>query len=238
MSERDILLVHGSCHGAWCWRDVMPALEARGHAVRAIDLPSHGADRTPVAEVTLDLYGQAILAALDRPAMVVGHSMAGYPISRAAEIDPSRIARLVYLCAYVPWPGLGLVEMRRRAPRQPILKALEKSADGLSFSILPEHAREVFYHDCPDESVEYALARVCPQPVRPQETPVTLGPRYASVPRSYVVCEEDGAIPTEFQRTMAADFAPADVHALPGSHSPFFARPAALADLLHDIAEP
>ena len=29
----EYLLIHGSCHGAWCWRDVIPALEALGHAV-------------------------------------------------------------------------------------------------------------------------------------------------------------------------------------------------------------
>ena len=50
----DFLLIHGSCHGAWCWDDLIPELEALGHTARAIDLPSHGADKTPVAEVSLD----------------------------------------------------------------------------------------------------------------------------------------------------------------------------------------
>jgi hypothetical protein len=27
----EVLLIHGSCHGAWCWRDLIPALAARGH---------------------------------------------------------------------------------------------------------------------------------------------------------------------------------------------------------------
>ena len=35
------LLIHGSCHGAWCWRDLLPELAARGHEARAIDLPFH-----------------------------------------------------------------------------------------------------------------------------------------------------------------------------------------------------
>ena len=34
------LLVHGSCHGAWCWRDVIPALDGLGHSARAVDLRS------------------------------------------------------------------------------------------------------------------------------------------------------------------------------------------------------
>lgn len=60
----EFLLIHGSCHGAWCWRDVIPELEALGHTARAIDLPSHGDDRTPIADVTLDLYRDAILEAI------------------------------------------------------------------------------------------------------------------------------------------------------------------------------
>ena len=225
----DFLLIHGSCHGAWCWRDVIPALRALGHEARAIDLPSHGADPTPLADVTLDLYAQAILEALEGPTVVVGHSMAGFPISRAADLDPSHIARLVYLCAYVPWPDHSLVDMRLRAPRQPILKALEKSEDGLSFSVRPEHAREVFYHDCPDAAVAFALTQLCPQPILPQATKVTLGANWASVPRSYIRCEADSAIPSEFQTTMAADFSTDEVRHMPTSHSPFFADPQGLA---------
>ncbi len=170
------------------------------------------------------------------PTIVVGHSMAGYPISRAADLDPALIERLVYLCAYVPWDDHSLVEMRLRAPRQPILKAIRKSEDGLSFSILPEHAREVFYHDCPDESFSFALEHLRPEPTLPQATKVTLGANYRSVPRSYILCERDSAIPSEFQHRMAEDFAPEDVYHMDTSHSPFFTAPGELARLLDRIA--
>ncbi|MEE3361465.1 MAG: alpha/beta fold hydrolase [Pseudomonadota bacterium] len=233
----DILLVHGSCHGAWCWRDLIPELQARGLNARAIDLPSHGDDTTPVGDVTLDMYAQTILDALDGPTIVMGHSMGGYPISRAADMDPMNISRLIYLCAYVPWDDHSLVEMRLRAPRQPIMKAIEKSEDGVTFSIKPEHAREVFYHDIPDEAFEFALENICPQAILPQATKVTLGENYKSVPRSYIVCEQDSAIPSEFQETMAEDFVPQDVFRMDTSHSPFFSQPAALAQLVHKISE-
>lgn len=230
------LLVHGSCHGAWCWRDLIPALEAQGHTARAIDLPSHGDDPTPPGDVTLDDYAAAIHRALDRPSIVVGHSMGGYPISRAADLDPTHIEKLVYLCAYVPRPDHSLIEMRLSAPRQPILKAVRKAEDGVTFSVVPEHAREVFYHDCSDEQVAFALAHVCPQAVLPQDTKVTLGETYATVPRAYIICEEDSAIPPEFQEEMAADFPAADVTRMATSHSPFFSDPDGLAAHLTRIA--
>lgn len=230
------LLIHGSGHGAWCWRDVVPALEALGHEARAIDLPSHGDDPTPVGAVTLDRYAEAILAALDGPAIVVGHSMGGYPITRAAEIDPSRISRLVYLCAYTPWPGLSLAQMRREAATQPLLPAIRMAEDGQSFTFDPALAADIFYRDCPPGTADYALPRLTPQPVQPNDVPVALTDRSRGLPRSYVVCAHDGAIPCEFQREMAARFAPDDVKELPCGHSPFFAMPDRLAGLLDTIA--
>ena len=230
------LLIHGAAHGAWCWRDTIPALQALGHDANAIDLPGHGADTTPLAEVTLDSYADAILEALDAPAIVVGHSMGGYPISLAAERAPDRIARLVYLCAYVPWPGLSLAQMRREAPTQPLVPAIRRNDDGVSMHFDPAMVPDLFYHDCTDEAVAFALAHLCDQPLAPMQTPATLGDAYASVPRSYVVCERDGAIPPVFQQRMAADFAPEDRHALPTSHSPFLSASEALARLLDRIA--
>jgi pimeloyl-ACP methyl ester carboxylesterase len=41
------LLSHGAWQGAWCWRKVIPLLEANGHTVLAPDLPGHGDDTTP-----------------------------------------------------------------------------------------------------------------------------------------------------------------------------------------------
>jgi pimeloyl-ACP methyl ester carboxylesterase len=230
-----ILLVHGSGHGAWCWRDTIPALEALGHDVRAIDLPSHGEDPTPPEDVTLDLYAQTILDALDGPTVVMGHSMGGYPISRAADLDPANIAQLIYLCAYVPWPDHSLVEMRLRAPRQPIMKAIQKAEDGKTFSILSEHAKEVFYHDCSDEQIAFALDHLTPQAILPQATKVTLGAAYATVPRDYIVCRFDSAIPAEFQDEMAADFEQGAVYEMSTSHSPFFSDPSGLASIVDQI---
>lgn len=232
----NFLLVHGSCHGAWCWRDVIPQLSALGHSVTAIDLPSHGQDTTPIADVTLDLYAQSIIDAIDTPTIVVGHSMAGYPISRAAEIDPTNVARLVYLCAYVPKAGLGLADMRRLAPEQPLIHAIDRSEDGLSFSAKLDHISDVFYHDCPDDAVELARQKLGPQAILPQETPADLGDNYATVPRTYIVCKYDRTIPPAYQRTMTQDWPQQDVLEMNTSHSPFFADPVGLAQHLNTLA--
>ena len=232
----EFLLIHGSCHGAWCWRDVVPELSGLGHQVRAIDLPSHGADKTPIKDVTLDLYRDAILGAITTPVILVGHSMAGYPIAAAAQKAPEKIARLINLCAYVPKAGHSLIEMRKLAKRQPLMDAIEKSADGLSWTAIPEKARETFYHDCPDEAVAYAQARIVAQAIAPQATRLELGAAYDSVPKSYIRCTDDRTIPPEFQTVMAENFAPQDRYEMATSHSPFFSDPRGLAQMLDKIA--
>ena len=232
----DFLLIHGSCHGAWCWERVIPLLAQQGHRARAIDLPAHGQDPTPAVEATLEGYASAILKAIDQPVILVGHSMAGFPISLAAERAPDRLAALVYLCAYVPVSGQSLGAMRRAGPRQPLAPAIRVAPDRVTFAFDPAMIEDKFYHDCPPDTVALARARLCPEPILPQETPLTLGARYASVPRHYIRCADDRAIPPEYQTTMSDGFAPDTRHDLPASHSPFFACPGALVDRLHQIA--
>jgi pimeloyl-ACP methyl ester carboxylesterase len=233
----DILLVHGSCHGAWCWRDLVPALTALGHTVRAIDLPSHGQDATAIQDVTLDRCGQAVVDALGDSTIVVGHSWGGYPIARAADLAPKKIKRLVFLCAYAPWDGHSLADMRRAAPRQPSLDAVIKSDYGLSYTIDPAKTRRVFYHDCLAGTEDFANGHLCPQPILPQETPITLGAGYDTTPKSYIRCNNDQTIPPEFQRTMTENWPQSDVYELDTGHSPFLAAPEALAALLQQIID-
>lgn len=230
------LLIHGSCHGAWCWRDLVPALEGLGHEARAIDLPAHGPDRTPASDATLDAYADAILSATGAPVTLVGHSAAGYPITLAAGRAPAKIARLVYLCAYVPGPGLSMIDMRRAGPSQPLKGAVIADPDGLTYRIDPARAPALFYDDCPDEAVAYAVSRLCPEPIRPQSTPLPALPNRSAVEKHYVLCARDRVIPPGYQRQMSAGFPPGHVTELESGHSPFFSMPGPLARRLSDIA--
>lgn len=239
MNEAPLLLVHGSCHGAWCWRDVIPALAARGVRAKAIDLPGHGQDPTPLAEVTLDGYACAIIAAAkdmhDGPVPILGHSMAGYAISAAAVADPSIVETLIFLCAYVPQEGKSLVDLRKAGPRQPLLPAIRVSEDGLSLNFAPEYHKTLFYQDCSDADIAFAGAHLTPQAIRPQATPLALTPAWHALEKHYIQCAEDNVIPPEYQLTMARDFKPGHLSALPASHSPFLSMPGRLADRIAAI---
>ncbi|MEQ3672492.1 alpha/beta fold hydrolase [Pseudophaeobacter sp.] len=232
----DFLLIHGSCHGAWCWRDVIPALEAQGHTARAITLPGHDDGRDP-ATVTLQETAEAIVAAASPETIVLGHSWAGYPITAAAEIAPKALRGLIYLCAYVPISGQSLIDMRKAGPRQTIGSAAIKHPNGASYTIDPAEAPRLFYQDCPAETVAYALARLCAQPILPQETPLELTDASQNTPKAYIRCTNDQTIPPEYQAQMVADWPRNTVHEMQCSHSPFFADPQGLASLIGQIAK-
>jgi pimeloyl-ACP methyl ester carboxylesterase len=234
MNKR-FLLVHGSCHGAWCWRDVLTEIEQLGYDAEAIDLPGHGQDQTPANTITLDLYAEAILEAVTRnqalgPTVVVGHSMAGYAITAAAERAPEQIAQLIYVCAYAPVSGKSLADMRRDGPRQLLQDAILISDDRVTFQFDPAKLEAKFYHDCPEGTLAYAKAHLTPQPILPQATPLVVTERSANLPKRYIRCADDRAIPPEYQITMSEGWA--DTVTLDCGHSPFFAQPRALAKAL------
>jgi len=194
---------------------------------RAIDLPGSGADKTPISTVTLDLYVEAILDSIAEPVVLVGHSMAGFPISLAAERAPDKIARLIFVCAYLPVSGQSLVDMRRSSPTQPLREAIQTAPDRQSFTFRPEMAVAKLYHDCPPGTLDFALRHLTPQPILPQATPISLGHNFATVPKRYIRCTQDRAIPPDYQATMSAELT--DRVDLACSHSPFFAMPDTLA---------
>ena len=92
-----------------------------------------------------------------------------------------------------------------------------------------------FYHDVPEDRAARAVARLGRQPVAPQETPFAPD-RAQAVPRSYIRCTEDGAVPYEFQVTMTDGWPEGTVFEMETSHSPFLSDPQGLAALLDRIA--
>ncbi len=85
------VLVHGLCHGGWCWHPTATELAALGHDVTAVDLPLTGLDddASSVADA---------LDGLDGPIVLVGHSYGGLVISRVAG-GRSDVSHVVYVAA-------------------------------------------------------------------------------------------------------------------------------------------
>lgn len=236
----NFLLIHGAWHGAWCWHKVVAELRARGHGTHAVDLPGHGVDRTPLAEVTLDAYARRVgeaLAAFDQPPVLVGHSMGGIVITEAAERFTDRIAGLVYLTAIVLRNGESMMDNPVKASPPEFMAGFQPREDGVGIDYDRTALKQAFYGDCSDADVALAEACLVPQASAPLREPVTCtGARWGSLPRAYVTCAADRALTLEGQRGMLERVGFERIVDMPGSHSPFFAQPSALADHLEALA--
>lgn len=232
------LLVHGAWHGAWCWHKIVPRLEKLGHTVITPDLPALGRDRTPVNRVSLATWRKFICRLLDdapEPVMLVGHSRGGIVLSEVAEHCPERVRALVYVCAFLLRDGECLFDLANH-PESLVPPNMVMSEDKSASTIREAALRETFYGECSDDDL--ALARLCvqPEPTLPMATPVRVtDERFGAVPRLYVECLRDRAVPLALQRRMQAAWPRGQVLSLDTDHSPFFSRPDELAAQLHAL---
>ncbi|MGH2856331.1 MAG: alpha/beta fold hydrolase [Solirubrobacteraceae bacterium] len=243
----DFLLVHGAMGGAWVWDRVIPGLRAAGHGARAIDLPGQGADTTPLAEITLDRYAQAVrdaLAAQPGPTLVAGHSMGGMVITQAAAGwtgEPDRIAGLVYVAAFLPQPGQSLIDITHlpQAAGDSVQANIVVEGDPPVATMPPEAAPEALYHCATEEQLAWAMPRRGSQPVIPFTQPFEPGDdaaRFDALPRAYVTCLQDRAIKPALQRLMFTQASCDPVIEIDTDHSPWLTATDELVAALDRIA--
>jgi len=232
-------LIHGAWHGAWCWQRVTPLLEHRGIRVIAPDLPGMGEDGTALSGITLDLWARFVANLVEQqpePVVLVGHSRGGIVISQASEHVPERLRALVYLTAFLVPDGASLWSTMQQVPRDPLRPPdLVLSDDRTHSTLMPAAIRDTFYNTTSEEWAARAASLVGPEPMQPWLTPLRLSREgFGRVPRAYIECLRDRAIPLELQRLMVAA-TPCRVTGLNTDHSPFFSAPEALCEQLHAV---
>ncbi len=221
---RTFVLIAGAWHGAWCWERVTPFLQADGHRVITPELPATGADRTPPADVTLESWARFVagVVATESKPVLVGHSRAGIVISRAAELAPESIGRLVYLSAYL-LPAGGTMAAEARADRGSLVPPnMIPAESGLTCTLRPDIVREAFYGDCDAETRAFAEARLTPEPLKPLVSAVKVSAeRFGTVPRAYIECTRDRTVTPASQSKMQRAWPCEPVITLESDHSPF-----------------
>lgn len=235
------VLVHGAWHGAWCWQRVAPLLEAGGHRVLAPDLPGHGTAPAPVSAMTLASYAMKVKQAVEtagEPVVLVGHSMGGMAVTQAAEHVPDRIRRLVYLTAMLPADGQSLRDaVAGFEGPSAIQDHLEVDEPSGTCVVDRAALRALFYGECTDADVSFATSRLVPESLAAIAAPVRITPERAGrLPRAYIECRRDGAISLALQRHMQRAVPCETVLEIDTDHSPFFSRPAELAEQLLSLA--
>jgi pimeloyl-ACP methyl ester carboxylesterase len=236
MSGRTFVLVAGAWHGAWCWQKVVPLLEAQGHRVLTPELPATGADTSDPSKVTLESWARFVADAVteaSEPVTLLGHSRGGVVISRAAELTPEPLERLVYLTAYLLPAGATLAETARTDVESLVPPNMVPAAGGLTCNLRESVVRDALFGLCSDSDYELASKLMRPEPLKPLATPLRVTEhRFGRIPRVYIECSQDRTITLAAQRRMHAALPCDPVLTLASDHSPFLSQPAALAQLL------
>ena len=199
----------------------MERLAELGIPSSAIDLPFTGyAD-------DVECVRAAIAAARSRgeAVHVVCHSYAGLPV---AEVGHAA-AHLTFVAGRLPLPGESPAA-QTPGWGDPRFRACMRRGDDGAVRLSPA-AGEFLFHRTSAPLADLALSRLRPMTSAVSCTPVS-DPAWTSVPSSYVVCADDRAVRPEAQRERAA-LVGASVE-IDSDHSPFFSRPAALADFVAD----
>jgi pimeloyl-ACP methyl ester carboxylesterase len=106
-----LLFIHGAFAGAWCWDEYfLPYFAKQGYPAYAVSLRGHGDSdgKTQLSLTTLKDFiddVQSVAKQLDKPPILVGHSMGGMVVQKYIEKFPATAAILMNT---VPPSGLTM----------------------------------------------------------------------------------------------------------------------------------
>jgi pimeloyl-ACP methyl ester carboxylesterase len=235
------VLVHGAWHGGWCWSRVAARLRERGHAVYTPTLTGLGERRHLISpQINLDTHVEDVVNLLQfeelERVVLVGHSYAGIVISGVADRVPQRLRQLVYLDALLLEPGKSLFSDFPPAVVEQRLKAIRETGGGVgAAAALPPSAFGV--KDPADAA--WVARHLTPQPVGTYLQPLLLkAPLGNGLPKTYIECTGDPIATLEPTKARVRADAGWQLRTLATGHDAMVTAPAALSELLTDLAAP
>jgi pimeloyl-ACP methyl ester carboxylesterase len=231
-------------------------------ARRPFDPAAFAAERSAMAGVTQEERTQAVVALVkeaasrsDGKVILVGHSAGGMTISAVAEQVPDLLLAAVYLAGFMVPNGMSLLAMLQHESLSAAMAPQLFVGDPAAIGATRIHAgstdeayrsllKAAFYGDVSASEFAQAESQLhCDESNAGAVVPSEITPgRFGTVPRHYIRCTQDRAIPLAGQDHMIATVDGAIggktmTHTLESSHSPFLSQPAALSKIFIDIAE-
>ncbi|GAA4886758.1 alpha/beta hydrolase [Flaviramulus aquimarinus] len=238
--SKTILLIHGAWEGAWSWKQTAEYIEQKRHTVKAIDLPGHGDDKTPTSEITLSVYVNRVkkeLAKMDGQVILVGHSFAGFVISKVAEDLPEKIEKLVFVASAAPYEGKTAYEVFEADKGSEFLDNLIFSKDKSTATMSRETIKEIIFTGATDAQIDALLPKLVAQATKPFfEQVITTPENFGRVPKAYIEATLDRAITIEEQRHGQKMLGIEEVVTLEQGHVPLETAPKELAEAIVKIA--
>jgi pimeloyl-ACP methyl ester carboxylesterase len=194
---RTFVLVHGTWHGGWVWRDVRRLLRADGHLVFTPTCTGCGErEHLSSPEVGLDTHIQDVVNVIEyeelEDVVLVGHSFAGMTITGVADRLKDRIRHIVFFDALVPREG-----RMAAVPRDPDTGELpewfrerqKKFLDGYRMVLWEDYPVEMLVPPEETDIVARLERLITTHPARQWTDELTLRRGgWEGLPRSYVHC--------------------------------------------------
>jgi len=227
-----IVLVHGAFADSSSWNGVVAILEKDGYPVVAA--------ANPLRSVKGDADSvRALLATIQTPVVLVGHSYGGMVISNAAN-GQANVKALVYVAAFAPEAGESAGGLNSKFPGSLVGPALAPPVP------LPGGGHDLYvrqdqFHDAFAPDVPEAAARVAAATQRPV-TDLAFGEAasdsaWKTIPSWFVYGDHDTAIPPALHDFMAKRANPRETVIVNGaSHVVMISHADAVARVIEDAA--
>lgn len=253
-AKRHFVLVHGGCHGAWCWYKLATLLRSAGHEVSTPDMAASGINLKPLKELkSISEYSQPLMDSLGslpsgEKVILVGHSFGGFSVSLAMESFPEKIFGAVFVTAFMPGPDIASITLLQqdysRLDSQLDNKIFFDNGDDnppTSFVFGEEFQALNLYQKCPPEVLTLAKMLVRPlfllNDANSTMDVVLSKEKDGSVSRVYVVIDEDKILKKDFQQWMIENNPTEEVKDITGAdHMVMLSKPHELCACLQNIA--
>ena len=222
---RNVVLVHGAWADGSSWAKVIPILEKAGLHVVAVQNPL-----TSLADDAAAV--QRAIALEDGPVILVGHSYGGAVITEAGA--DSKVAGLVYVAAFAPDAGQGVLDLGKDLPPAPGGAEIRPDKGGF-LKITTKGIEEDFAQDLPKADRRILAATQGPINGAAIGAKVT-NAAWKSKPTWYVVAANDRMIQPDLERQFAKTMG-AKTITVASSHVPMLSHPQDVARLIIDAAK-
>ena len=218
-----LLLVHGAWHNGAGFKKLQEELSQLGISSKTVELSSAAAADQPIGDMYQDakIVREAV-DSIDGDVVVLGHSYGGLPITEGLVGHP-RVKSLIYLTAFMLDKG----ETLYAACGSQDPSWWQRNNDDTRLT--PKTPHDVFYNQCDREISDAAIAALRTQSLSSFNQAITRV-SWKEIPSTYIICEEDQAIPLFAQEAMSQRAGA--VLRMNSDHSPFLSHPRELAGLI------